>query len=66
MKQEAVVALLALADANKAMKKALIAFAQMGDRETAKLLRETIEDNTAVMKALVLQEQREHPEERAS
>lgn len=66
MKSEAVVALLALSDANKAMKKALIAFAQMGDRETAKLLRESIEDNTAVMRALVLQEQRTHPEDLAS
>ena len=61
MSPRAAAAVAALADANIALRRARVTFLEMGDRETAKLLRETIEDNETVMEALVRQQRRAHP-----
>ena len=61
MSPRAKAAVAALADANIALRRARVTFLEMGDRETAKLLRETIEDNETVMEALVRQQRRAHP-----
>jgi hypothetical protein len=58
--------LLALSEANRSLARARVEFLLLDDEETAEMLRETIDDNSTVMEALVRQQRKAHPVQVAS